>query len=154
MLAFGGGCAPSPHISAREVGPVAQLGFGPAPPTGSFTPSIGGILPMFLVLAFMYSVSAIIKGLVLEKELRLKEVLRAVGVRNGALWCAWFIENMVLLAVPCALISVMVKVSGDATGRSRSPHYKALQGQGLDRLGWAATLTGGALGCLDVGAKA
>ncbi|KPP62607.1 hypothetical protein Z043_119198 [Scleropages formosus] len=82
--------------------------------TPSFTPSIGGILPMFLVLAFMYSVSAIIKGLVLEKELQLKEVLRAVGVRSGTLWCSQFIENVVLLAVPCALISVMVKVSGDS----------------------------------------
>ncbi|KAG7461875.1 hypothetical protein MATL_G00195770 [Megalops atlanticus] len=79
----------------------------------AFIQSIGSILPMFLVLAFMYSVCLTIKGLVLEKELRLKEVLRAVGVGNGALWFAWFIENFVLLTVPCALISVMVKVSAD-----------------------------------------
>ncbi|XP_031441264.1 phospholipid-transporting ATPase ABCA1-like isoform X2 [Clupea harengus] len=75
----------------------------------AFISSIGGILPMFLVLSFMYTVCQIIKGLVLEKETRLKEVLRAVGARNGALWFAWFTENMVLLTVPCALISVMVK---------------------------------------------
>lgn len=66
---------------------------------------------MFLVLAFMYTVCQTIKGLVLEKETRLKEVLRAVGARNGPLWFAWFIENMVLLTIPCALISVMIKVS-------------------------------------------
>ncbi|KAJ8416453.1 hypothetical protein AAFF_G00357410 [Aldrovandia affinis] len=77
----------------------------------SFIQSIGGILPMFLVLAFMYSVCLTIKGLVLEKELRLKEVLRAVGVGNSALWLSWFIENFVLLMVPCALISVMVKIN-------------------------------------------
>ncbi|XP_015239544.1 PREDICTED: retinal-specific ATP-binding cassette transporter-like, partial [Cyprinodon variegatus] len=74
-----------------------------------FVQSIGAIMPMFLVLAFMYSVCMIIKTLVLEKELRLKEVLRAVGVQNGALWSARFTENFVLLTVPCALISVMVK---------------------------------------------
>ncbi|XP_063756662.1 phospholipid-transporting ATPase ABCA1-like isoform X2 [Eleginops maclovinus] len=74
-----------------------------------FIQNIGGILPMFLVLAFMYSVCMTIKGLVLEKELRLKEVLRAVGIQNGALWAATFFENMVLLMVPCALISIMVK---------------------------------------------
>ncbi|KAL7375204.1 hypothetical protein ABVT39_013723 [Epinephelus coioides] len=74
-----------------------------------FIQSIGGILPMFLVLAFMYTVCMTIKGLVLEKELRLKEVLRAVGIQNGALWGARFTENIVLLAVPCALISIMVK---------------------------------------------
>ncbi|XP_027133809.1 ATP-binding cassette sub-family A member 1 [Larimichthys crocea] len=75
----------------------------------SFIQSIGGILPMFLVLAFMYTVCMTIKGLVLEKELRLKEVLRAVGIQNGALWSATFIENIVLLTIPCGLISVMVK---------------------------------------------
>ncbi|KAM8899352.1 phospholipid-transporting ATPase ABCA1 isoform 1-T3 [Spinachia spinachia] len=75
----------------------------------SFVQSIGGILPMFLVLAFMYTVCMTIKGLVLEKELRLKEVLRVVGIQNGALWSATFTENIVLLTVPCALISVMVK---------------------------------------------
>uniref|UniRef100_A0A4W6E0C7 P-type phospholipid transporter n=1 Tax=Lates calcarifer TaxID=8187 RepID=A0A4W6E0C7_LATCA len=74
-----------------------------------FIQSIGGILPMFLVLAFMYTVCMTIKGLVLEKELWLKEVLRAVGIQNGALWSSRFTENIVLLTVPCLLISVMVK---------------------------------------------
>uniref|UniRef100_A0A3Q1GH78 P-type phospholipid transporter n=1 Tax=Acanthochromis polyacanthus TaxID=80966 RepID=A0A3Q1GH78_9TELE len=74
-----------------------------------FIQSIGTMLPMFLVLAFMYTVSMTIKSLVLEKELRLKEVLRAVGFQNGALWSARFAENIVLLTIPCALISVMVK---------------------------------------------
>uniref|UniRef100_A0AAX7W198 ABC transporter domain-containing protein n=1 Tax=Astatotilapia calliptera TaxID=8154 RepID=A0AAX7W198_ASTCA len=59
------------------------------------------ILPMFLILAFMYTVCMTIKGLVLEKELRLKEVLRAVGVQNGALWFSVLTENIVLLVVPC-----------------------------------------------------
>lgn len=67
---------------------------------------------MFLVLAFMYTVCMTIKDLVLDKELRLKEVLRVVGIQNGALWSVTFTENIVLLTVPCALISVMVKVSG------------------------------------------
>ncbi|MCI4394811.1 hypothetical protein PGIGA_G00173010 [Pangasianodon gigas] len=75
----------------------------------AFVSSIATTLPMFLVLAYMYTVCQTIKGLVLEKELRLKEVLRVVGVRNGALWFSWFTENMVLLTVPCALISIMLK---------------------------------------------
>uniref|UniRef100_A0A3Q1K4G3 ABC transporter domain-containing protein n=1 Tax=Anabas testudineus TaxID=64144 RepID=A0A3Q1K4G3_ANATE len=74
-----------------------------------FIESIGSVLPMFLVLAFMETVCMMIKSLVLEKELRLKEVMRAVGIQNGALWSARFTENIVLLTVPCVLISVMVK---------------------------------------------
>lgn len=85
----------------------------------SFVSSIATILPMFLVLSYMYTVCETIKGLVLEKERRLKEVLRVVGVRNGALWFSWFTENIVLLTVPCALISVLVKVSVAVDG-SRS----------------------------------
>ncbi|KAF1380568.1 hypothetical protein PFLUV_G00165200 [Perca fluviatilis] len=60
----------------------------------SFIQSIGNILPMFLVLAFMYTVCMTIKSLVLEKELRLKEVLRVVGIQNGALWSARFLQSL------------------------------------------------------------
>ncbi|XP_075999903.1 phospholipid-transporting ATPase ABCA1 [Genypterus blacodes] len=74
-----------------------------------FVKSIGGMLPMFLVLAFMYSVCMTIKNLVLEKELRLKEVLRSVGVQNGVLWSASFTESIVLMTVPCALVTVLIK---------------------------------------------
>lgn len=69
------------------------------------------MLPMVLVLAFMYTVCMSIKTLVLEKELRLKEVLRAAGISNGVLWATRFIENYSLLVVPCVLISILVKVS-------------------------------------------
>ncbi|TTW24234.1 ATP-binding cassette sub-family A member 1 [Bagarius yarrelli] len=60
----------------------------------AFVSSIATILPMFLVLAYMYSVCLIIKGLVLEKELRLKEVLRVVGVRNDVIWFSWFLRSL------------------------------------------------------------
>lgn len=92
-------------------------------PATSFIQGISGMLPMMLVLAFMYTVCMSIKSLVLEKELRLKEVLRAVGIQNWALWASRFTENIVLLLVPCALISVMVKVSGDASSE-RNPNTK------------------------------
>lgn len=81
----------------------------------SFIQGISGMLPMMLVLAFMYTVCMSIKTLVLEKELRLKEVLRAVGIQNSALWAASFTENFVLLTIPCVFISVMVKVSGEGS---------------------------------------
>lgn len=79
---------------------------------------------MFLILAFMYTVCMTIKGLVLEKELRLKEVLRAVGVQNGALWFSVLTENIVLLVIPCALISVMVKVSRKESLGEKQPNTK------------------------------
>ncbi|XP_066576495.1 phospholipid-transporting ATPase ABCA1 [Amia ocellicauda] len=74
-----------------------------------FIQYIGNILPMFLVLAFVFSTCMIIKGLVQEKELRHKEVLRMVGVKNSVLWFAWFMDNFLVLLVPSALICLMVK---------------------------------------------
>lgn len=92
------------------------------------------MLPMMLVLAFMYTVCMSIKSLVLEKELRLKEVLRGVGIRNAALWAASFTENLVLLTLPCALISVMVKVSGDVPeGKHKALDAKRRQFVGFSR---------------------
>ncbi|CAL1591240.1 unnamed protein product [Knipowitschia caucasica] len=74
-----------------------------------FTSNVGAILPMILVLAFNYTVCTIIKSLVLEKELRLKEILRAMGIQNSPIWISVFIENFLLLSIPCALLSVMLK---------------------------------------------
>ncbi|RXN30568.1 ATP-binding cassette sub-family A member 1-like protein [Labeo rohita] len=94
---------------SQPLGVYAQQMPYPCYMDDAFTSYIGTMLPMFLVLAFINSASLIIKNLVLEKELRLKEVLRVVGVRNSSMWFCWFIENMILLAIPCALISVLVK---------------------------------------------
>ncbi|XP_016348530.1 ATP-binding cassette sub-family A member 1, partial [Sinocyclocheilus anshuiensis] len=94
---------------SQSLGIYAQQMPYPCYVDDAFVSSIGTILPMFLVLAFIYTACQTIKGLVLEKELRLKEVLRVVGVRNSSMWFCWFIDNMVLLTIPCALISVMVK---------------------------------------------
>ncbi|RXN37775.1 ATP-binding cassette sub-family A member 1-like protein [Labeo rohita] len=96
---------------SQPLGVYAQQMPYPCYMDDAFTSYIGTMLPMFLVLAFINSASLIIKNLVLEKELRLKEVLRVVGVRNSSMWFCWFIENMILLAIPCALISVLVKLA-------------------------------------------
>ncbi|CAL8327347.1 unnamed protein product [Lota lota] len=97
------------HASKPLFGVYAQQMPYPCYVNDGFIGSIGVTLPMFFVLAFTYSVCMTVKSLVLEKELGLKEVLRAAGVPNSALWCAWFTENMALLLVPCVLLSVMLK---------------------------------------------
>uniref|UniRef100_A0A8C1VAN2 ABC transporter domain-containing protein n=1 Tax=Cyprinus carpio TaxID=7962 RepID=A0A8C1VAN2_CYPCA len=86
---------------SQPLGVYAQQMPYPCYVDDAFVSSIATILPMFLVLAFIYTACQTIKGLVLEKELRLKEVLRVVGVRNSSMWFCWFIENMVLLTIPC-----------------------------------------------------
>ncbi|KAF3835266.1 hypothetical protein F7725_027824 [Dissostichus mawsoni] len=52
-------------------------------------------LPLFMTLAWIYSVAMIIKGVVYEKEARLKETMRIMGLGTGTLWLSWFISSIV-----------------------------------------------------------
>lgn len=67
--------------------------------------------PIFMVLAWVYSVSMIAKSIVLEKELRLKETLKATGVTNGVIWSTWFIDSFIMMGTSTALLTAIIMVS-------------------------------------------
>lgn len=63
-----------------------------------------------MTLAWMYSVAIIIKGVVYEKEARLKETMRIMGLDNGILWFSWFISSLIPLLVSAGLLVLLLKV--------------------------------------------
>ncbi|XP_067103215.1 phospholipid-transporting ATPase ABCA1b [Osmerus mordax] len=67
-------------------------------------------MPLFMTLAWMYSVAIIIKGVVYEKEARLKETMRIMGLNNGILWFSWFISSLIPLLVSAGLLVVLLKM--------------------------------------------
>lgn len=67
-------------------------------------------MPLFMTLAWMYSVAIIIKGVVYEKEARLKETMRIMGLNNGILWLSWFISSLIPLLISAALLVMLLKV--------------------------------------------
>lgn len=67
-------------------------------------------LPLFMTLAWIYSVAVIIKGIVYEKEARLKETMRIMGLDNGILWLSWFISSFIPLLMSAALLVLILKV--------------------------------------------
>uniref|UniRef100_A0A6Q2ZH21 P-type phospholipid transporter n=1 Tax=Esox lucius TaxID=8010 RepID=A0A6Q2ZH21_ESOLU len=67
-------------------------------------------MPLFMTLAWMYSVAIIIKGVVYEKEARLKETMRIMGLDNGILWFSWFISSLIPLLVSAGLLVVLLKM--------------------------------------------
>ncbi|XP_077412566.1 retinal-specific phospholipid-transporting ATPase ABCA4 isoform X3 [Vanacampus margaritifer] len=73
-----------------------------------FMITLNRCFPMFMVLAWIYSVSMTVKSIVLEKELRLKETLKAMGVANGVLWCTWFIDSFVTMAASTVLLTSII----------------------------------------------
>ncbi|CDQ86272.1 unnamed protein product [Oncorhynchus mykiss] len=69
-------------------------------------------LPLFMTLAWIYSVAMIIKGVVYEKEARLKETMRIMGLGTGQLWVSWFISSLVPFLVSAGLLIALLKACG------------------------------------------
>ncbi|XP_058874656.1 phospholipid-transporting ATPase ABCA1-like [Acipenser ruthenus] len=66
-------------------------------------------LPLFMTLAWIYSVAIIIKGIVYEKEARLKETMRIMGLDNSMLWLSWFISSLIPLLISASFLVLILK---------------------------------------------
>lgn len=67
---------------------------------------------MFMVLAWIYSVSMTVKSIVLEKELRLKETMKIMGMDNSVIWYTWFIDSFIMMTASTALLTCIIMVRG------------------------------------------
>uniref|UniRef100_A0A8C2GCE9 P-type phospholipid transporter n=1 Tax=Cyprinus carpio TaxID=7962 RepID=A0A8C2GCE9_CYPCA len=76
--------------------------------SGSFLRIMSRSMPLFMTLAWMYSVAIIIKGVVYEKEARLKETMRIMGLDNGILWFSWFISSLIPLLISAGLNVILM----------------------------------------------
>ena len=72
---------------------------------------LSGVMPLFMTVSWVFSVAMIIKGVVLEKERRLKEVMKVMGLSNGVHWVAWFIDSFLMMFLSSILLVICFKVS-------------------------------------------
>ncbi|TDH07266.1 hypothetical protein EPR50_G00104130 [Perca flavescens] len=63
-------------------------------------------MPLFMMLAWMYSVAIILKSVVYEKEAQ----LRILGLNKVILWVSWFISSLIPLLVSAGLLVLLLKV--------------------------------------------
>lgn len=75
-----------------------------------FTRTISKSLPLFMVLAWIFSVAMIVKSIVFEKEKRLKEVMKIMGLGNGVHWLAWFCDAFLIMTVSIILLVMTLKL--------------------------------------------
>lgn len=66
-------------------------------------------LPMFLFLSFFYTVLNISRSVVHEKEKKLKESMKMMGLRSWVHWSAWFAQYFLMMLVSILLICVVIK---------------------------------------------
>ncbi|XP_072168711.1 phospholipid-transporting ATPase ABCA3-like [Diadema setosum] len=68
------------------------------------------MMPLLLFLSFIYSAGSITREITLEKECRLKESMRMMGLANWMHWLAWFTKYFIYLLIPMILILVILQV--------------------------------------------
>nr|XP_026691296.1 ATP-binding cassette sub-family A member 1-like [Ciona intestinalis] len=100
--------------SQNILGKYLQLMPYPCFTRDRFLEYLSGLLSLLMTLAWIYSVCIIIKNIVYEKEQRLKEVMKMMGLSNGVHWVAWFINSFILMFVSILLLLMVLKV-GDVT---------------------------------------
>ncbi|XP_011928211.1 PREDICTED: ATP-binding cassette sub-family A member 7 isoform X3 [Cercocebus atys] len=66
-------------------------------------------LPLFLTLAWIYSVTLTVKAVVREKETRLRDTMRAMGLSRGVLWLGWFLSCLGPFLLSAALLVLVLK---------------------------------------------
>ena len=66
-------------------------------------------MPLFMALAWIFFVSMTVKDIVQEKEKRLKEFMRVMGLSNLVHWCAWFVTSFALMFIIIVLLCLIVK---------------------------------------------
>ncbi|XP_043914151.1 ATP-binding cassette sub-family A member 2 [Protopterus annectens] len=67
------------------------------------------MMPLCMVISWVYSVAMMIQHIVAEKEHRLKEVMKMMGLSNAVHWVAWFITGFVQLSVSVTALTAILK---------------------------------------------
>jgi hypothetical protein len=79
--------------------------------TDDFESVISSTLPLFYMLSFLYPVSRIIRSLVIEKETRIKEGMKMMGLRDWEYNLSWFITVFVQLTLMVILITLVTSTT-------------------------------------------
>ena len=67
-------------------------------------------MPLFMTLSWIFTAAMIVKDIVYEKERRLKEVMKVMGLGNTVHWVSWFITSFVMMLASVFLLVIVLKV--------------------------------------------
>ncbi|KAM4598643.1 phospholipid-transporting ATPase ABCA3 [Polymixia lowei] len=81
-----------------------------------FILAIQNQLPLLLVLSFTYTSLNIVRAVVQEKERKLKEYMRMMGLNNWLHWSAWFLMFFLFLSISVFFITLLFCVQVSPKG--------------------------------------
>ncbi|XP_038067464.1 ATP-binding cassette sub-family A member 3-like [Patiria miniata] len=67
-------------------------------------------LPFLLLISFVITAITITKGVVLEKEQKLKESMKIMGLSNWLHWTAWYLKYALFLLISVAIVTALYKI--------------------------------------------
>lgn len=69
---------------------------------------LNNVIGLFFVLAFMWPFSRLVRNIVQEKEDRIKEGMRMMGMSNAAFWLSWSLMYAGLLTLSCVIMTLLL----------------------------------------------
>ncbi|XP_065650437.1 ATP-binding cassette sub-family A member 2 isoform X3 [Hydra vulgaris] len=74
-----------------------------------FISYLGRSMPLFMTIAWVYTIAMVVKSIVYEKEMRLKEVMKVMGLTDSIHWTAWFITSFVSMLLSIVVLVIVLK---------------------------------------------
>lgn len=68
------------------------------------------LIPIIIVLSYIYPCINTIKVIAVEKERQLKEAMKIMGMPNWIHWMGWFVRSIVYMLISISLIVMLMKV--------------------------------------------
>ncbi|CAF1005228.1 unnamed protein product, partial [Didymodactylos carnosus] len=74
-----------------------------------FINAVSRLLPLFMVLGWIFTVSMNVKDIVYEKEKRLKEIMKIMGLYDTVHWLSWFIWCSFVMMITAIFLVFIIK---------------------------------------------
>ncbi|XP_035265465.1 uncharacterized protein abca12 [Anguilla anguilla] len=99
------------QLGRRVEEPAVQLQAFPYPCylQDEYLNSISFAFPLVLMIAWVLFIANFVKKLVHERELRLHEYMKMMGVNPFSHFCAWFLESSAFLVVTIIILTIILK---------------------------------------------
>lgn len=68
------------------------------------------VVPLIVLLSFIYPCINTVRFIAVEKEKQLKEAMKIMGLPSWLHWTGWFIKTMIFLMISISFIVVLLKV--------------------------------------------